>query len=658
MLPHIPPFGQHYQKIRMREDLFDETVWFPPDHLPDLSGEKIIAVDVETKDPHLRDLGPGWVRKDGNLIGISVAASDWSAYLPIAHEGGGNMAKDLVLRWLQDQLNHGMDVVFHNAQYDLGWLLSEGIEVKGRILDTMIAAPLLDENRFSYSLNALGSTYLGQRKAEEDLRRAAAQHGVDAKAEMWKLPAERVALYAEKDATLTLSLWHVLHKKLMEENCGKILDMELSLLPMVFEMKRRGVRVDVDKAQQTKKLLQGKEDALLKQIHDETQIHLEPWNAKSLAGVFENLGLTYERTAKSDAPSFTKHFLKNHEHPIAKKILEIREYNKANTTFVDTILNHQYNGRIHCQFNQLRSDEGGTVSGRFSSSNPNLQQVPSRHPEIKSLIRGLFIPEEGCRWGSFDYSAQEPRWMMHYASLTPATRDNEKVVEIVAQYQKDDLDFHQLVADIAGVERNLAKTINLGIMYGMGIGKLAQTLGDIPFKEAKTLRNEYDEKVPFIRALASAVMEAASSRSEVRTMLGRKCRFPMRELKGYSKTMKKPISAEKLEERWQDILNTPEESRDDNWQSMNPVKYQVAFVYKALNRLIQASAADQTKQAMSDCMGNGHWPMLTVHDELCFSIESDEQVAEIKDLMENCAPGLTIPSKVDVGLGDNWGSAK
>ena len=658
MLPHIPPFGQHYQKIRMREDLFDETVWFPPEHLPDLSGEKIIAVDVETKDPHLRDLGPGWVRKDGNLIGISVAASDWSAYLPIAHEGGGNMAKDLVLRWLQDQLNHGMDVVFHNAQYDLGWLLSEGIEVKGRVLDTMIAAPLLDENRFSYSLNALGSTYLGQRKAEEDLRRAAAQHGVDAKAEMWKLPAERVALYAEKDATLTLSLWHVLHKKLMEENCGKILDMELSLLPMVFEMKRRGVRVDVDKAQQTKKLLQGKEDALLKQIHDETQIHLEPWNAKSLAGVFEKLGLTYERTAKSDAPSFTKHFLKTHEHPIAKKILEIREYNKANTTFVDTILNHQYNGRIHCQFNQLRSDEGGTVSGRFSSSNPNLQQVPSRHPEIKSLIRGLFIPEEGCRWGSFDYSAQEPRWMMHYASLTPATRDNEKVVEIVAQYQKDDLDFHQLVADIAGVERNLAKTINLGIMYGMGIGKLAQTLGDIPFKEAKTLRNEYDEKVPFIRALASAVMEAASSRSEVRTMLGRKCRFPMRELKGYSKNMKKFISADKLEERWQDILNTPEESRDDNWQSMNPVKYQVAFVYKALNRLIQASAADQTKQAMSDCMGNGHWPMLTVHDELCFSIESDEQVAEIKDLMENCAPGLTIPSKVDVGLGDNWGSAK
>ena len=642
----------------MREDLFDEKVWFPPEHLPDLSSEKIIAIDTETKDPHLRDLGPGWVRNDGRLIGIAVAASEWSAYLPIAHEGGGNMAKDLVLRWLQDQLDHGMSVVFHNAQYDLGWLLSEDIKVKGPILDTMVAAPLLDENRFSYSLNALGSTYLGQRKAEEDLRRAASQHGVDAKAEMWKLPAERVANYAEMDATLTLSLWNVLYKKLVEDDCEKILETELALLPMIFEMKRRGVRVDVDKAEQTKKLLQGKEDRLLKEVKDEADIHLEPWNAKSLAAVFDNLGLKYERTEKSDAPSFTKHFLKTHDHPIAQKILEIREYNKANTTFVDTILNHQHDGRIHCQFNQLRSDEGGTVSGRFSSSNPNLQQVPSRHPEIKSLVRGLFVPEEGCRWGSFDYSAQEPRWMMHYASLAPATKDNEKVKEIARQYQNDDLDFHQIVADMAGVTRTHAKTINLGIMYGMGIGKLAATLGDIPFQEAKELRNEYDEKVPFIRALASSVMDVASKRSELRTLLGRKCRFPMRELKGYSKEYKKPIHAEKLEERWADVLNTPVEERDKNWASMNPERYQVAFVYKALNRLIQASAADQTKQAMKDCMDHGHWPMLTVHDELCFSIESDEQVAEIKGLMENCAPGLSIPSKVDVGLGKNWGSAK
>ena len=248
--------------------------------------------------------------------------------------------------------------------------------------------------------------------------------------------------------------------------------------------------------------------------------------------------------------------------------------------------------------------------------------------------------------------------MMHYASLTPATKDNDKVQQIVEKYQQDDIDFHQMVADIAGVNRSHAKTINLGIMYGMGIGKLAKTLGDIPFEEARTIRDEYDEKVPFIRALASAVMDAASRRSEIRTMFGRKCRFPMRELKGYSKERKSPIHVDKLEERWRDVLNTPDELRDKNWASMNPERYQVAFVYKALNRLIQASAADQTKQAMKDCMDHGHWPMLTVHDELCFSIESDKQAEEIKSLMENCSPGMKIPSKIEVGLGENWGSAK
>jgi DNA polymerase I-like protein with 3'-5' exonuclease and polymerase domains len=284
--------------------------------------------------------------------------------------------------------------------------------------------------------------------------------------------------------------------------------------------------------------------------------------------------------------------------------------------------------------------------------------VPSRHPEIKELIRGLFIPEDGCRWGSFDYSAQEPRWLMHYASLVSETKDNEKVVEIVSQYQNDDIDFHQIIADLAGVERRDAKTISLGIMYGMGLGKLAQTMGGITIEEARTLRQEYDEKVPFIRALATAVMQVASRRTEIRTLAGRKCRFPMRELMGYSKTMKPSIHVDKLEERWRDILETPEEERPDNWKDLNPAKYQVAFVYKSLNRLIQASAADQTKKAMRDCMDNGHWPMLTVHDELCFSIEDDGQVAAIKELMENCIPELRIPSKVDVGLGTSWGSAK
>ena len=642
----------------MQEDLFDETTWTPPDLLPDLSGEKLISIDVETKDPNLLSKGPGWSRDDGQLIGIAVAAEGWNAYLPIAHEGGDNMSKKTVCRWMQDQLDHGMDVVFHNAQYDLGWLLSEDIHIRGRVLDTMIAAPLLDENRFSYSLNALGATYLGEKKQEYDLKRAAEQHGVDAKKEMWKLPASRVATYAEADARLTLQLWHVLIEKLSKENCDNILELELSLLPIIFEMKRKGVRVNLEKAESTKKFLEKKEKDLLKKVHDESGVWLEPWNATSLASVFDSLKLKYERTAKTEAPSFTKHFLQNNSHPIAKTVLEIREYNKANTTFVDTILNHQYNGRIHCQFNQLRSDEGGTVSGRFSSSHPNLQQVPARHPEIKKMIRGLFIPEEGCKWGSFDYSAQEPRWLMHYASKTPATRDNEKVKEIVNQYQNTDLDFHQMVADIADVDRTTAKVINLGIMYGMGIGKLANVMGGIEFSEAKAIRNDYDERVPFIKEMASSVMKAASERQEIKTLAGRKCRFPMRELKGYNKGSSSLIHKDRLEERWEDVLATPLDERDQGWKKLDPSRYQVAFTYKSLNRLIQASSADQTKMAMKLCFDHGYLPMLTVHDELCFSIKSEEDVPVIKELMENCVPDLSIPSIIDVGIGTDWGNAK
>jgi DNA polymerase I-like protein with 3'-5' exonuclease and polymerase domains len=419
-------------------------------------------------------------------------------------------------------------------------------------------------------------------------------------------------------------------------------------------MRQKGIRVDLDKAEKTKKFLQQKEDKLLKQVKDETGVDIEPWTATSLAKAFDALNLTYERTEKSNAPSFTKHFLKTHKHPIAKKILEIREYNKANTTFIETILNHQYKGRIHCEFNQLRSDDGGTVTGRFSSSHPNLQQVPARHPEIKKMIRGLFLPEEGDKWASLDYSAQEPRWLMHYASLTPATKDNTKVQEIVASYKKDDIDFHQMVADMADIDRNLAKTINLGIMYGMGIGKLAHILGDISFDEAKSLRAEYDEKVPFIKEMASAVMRVATEKGEIRTLLGRKCRFPMREPKGFG-GYKKVIHMDKLEEEWQNIMDTPLEEREKDWRKKNPANYQVAFTYKALNRLIQSSSADQTKRAMIVCHNEGFMPMLTVHDELCFSVSESSKVDKIKTLMENCFPEMKIPSKIDVEVGDSWG---
>ena len=381
-----------------------DSDWTPPQTIPDLSQYDTIAIDLETRDENLLRLGPGWCRKDGYIIGVAIAAGDSSWYFPIAHSVG-NMPRRAVMNWLKDLCSDTKKTfVFHNALYDLGWLRTEGVEVKGQIRDTMIAAPLLDENRRYYNLNSIAGDYLKIYKDEKMLKSAADEFGVDPKSGMWRLPPRYVGAYAEQDASITLKLWNVLQDRIKSEECTSIFSLETQLTPVLLDMKTKGVRVDLDRAEKTKKKLITLEKSLLDEIASETKVHLEPWVATSVAKVFDAMGLSYSRTEKSGAPAFTKQFLANHHHPIAKKIIKIREINKANTTFVDTILEHSHDGRIHCDFHPLRSDGGGTVTGRFSSSNPNLQQIPARDPEIKKLIRGLFLPEEGHKWGSFDYA--------------------------------------------------------------------------------------------------------------------------------------------------------------------------------------------------------------------------------------------------------------
>jgi len=619
----------------MKADLFEDEgdTWSPPSTFPDLTNCDRIAIDLETRDPNLMTLGPGWCRDDGYVIGYAVAAGDFVGYFPVRHESG-NMPERMVVNWLKKQMDTPhIEKVMHNAMYDLGWMRWAGIEVKGKIIDTMIAAPLLNENRRFYNLNSLAGEYLGEWKNEKMLRSAASMHGVDPKSEMWKLDSCFVGRYAEQDASVTLKLWDRLSIDINKDEVTSIFALESGLLPVLLDMKTKGVRVDLDKAELVKKDLRKRESALLKEIKEETGIAVEPWAAASVAKVFDSLGLSYNRTEGSNAPSFTKNFLANHTHPVAQKIVRLREFNKANTTFVETILNHAHNGRIHCDFHPLRTDDGGTVTGRFSSSNPNLQQIPARDPEIKAMIRGLFIPEEGCKWGSFDYSAQEPRWLAHYCASMP--NPHPSVEGVVAAYKEGDADFHQMVADLAGITRKEAKTVNLGIMYGMGKKKLAGVL-DIELNEATELMEGYHSKVPFVKGMADAAAKAAMDNGKIRTWLGRKCRFDMWEPKsfGYNKAMKLEEAAEEYGGKG---------------------RIRRAFTYKALNKLIQGSSADQTKKAMVDCYAEGLVPMLTVHDELCFSVQSEDEAERIKEIMETCVDGLKVPFEVDAELGDNWG---
>ena len=612
-----------------------DSDWTPPQTLPDLSQYETVAIDLETKDSNLLTLGPGWTRKDGYVIGVAVAAGDSSWYFPVAHQSG-NMSRNIVYKWLQKLCDdEKITKVFHNALYDLGWLRAEGIEVKGKIIDTMIAAPLLDENRKWYNLNSLARDYLGEFKNEKLLKSAADEFGVDPKSGMWKLPPRYVGKYAEQDAAITLKLWDNLRKKITQEECTSIFELETSLLPVLFEMKTKGVRVDVEKAHKTKKDLTKIEKSLIDEIVKETGVIVEPWVATSVAKVFDAVGLPYSRTEKSDAPMFTKQFLSNQTHPIAKKIIKIREINKANTTFVDTILEHSHNGRIHCDFHSLRSDGGGTVTGRFSSSNPNLQQIPARDPEIKKLIRGLFIPEEGHKWGSFDYASQEPRWLVHYCATLTGVDKHPLIDDVVKMYHDGNADFHQMVADMANIPRKQAKTVNLGIMYGMGKGKLANVM-DIDTDEASKLLETYNQKVPFLRSLSDKAMDRASSTGVIRTWLGRKCRFDMYEPVSYGFNKALPMK-----------------EAIDEYGGKGRVRR--AFTYKALNRLIQGSSADQTKKAMVECYKEGLCPILTVHDELCFNIENQKQADKIVEIMTTCIPDLKVPFEVDTALCDNWG---
>jgi DNA polymerase I-like protein with 3'-5' exonuclease and polymerase domains len=631
----------HHQ-IKNELDLIDQDWNIPPEY-PDLTGYKEVAVDLETYDPNIKTLGPGWARKDGHIIGIAVAAGEYQGYFPIRHENSHNLDPKFTMRWLKKQLSvPDMNVIMHNATYDAGWLRAEGIEIKGRIIDTMISGALVDENRWSFGLDSMARDFAAVRKNERLLQAAAKDWGVDPKAEMYKLPPKYVGAYAEQDAVATLKLWQALKIELESQELWHIWDIENGLIPCMLDMRTQGVRVDLDKAEQNKKLIRKQSKLLRGKIEKEAGMEVDIWASASIQKMFDKLGMEYPRTEIKEnedtgkttggAPSFTKSWLNNHPAEVCQQLVKLREFDKADATFIDSILRHEHNGRIHTELHSTRRDEGGTVTGRFSSSNPNLQQIPARDPDIKKMIRGLFIPEDGMKWGSFDYSSQEPRLLVHFAASVPSALRSHVVDNVVEEFNSGDVDLHQMVADLAGITRKQAKTVNLGIMYGMGVAKLADQLG-IPAGDAKDLIKRHRSKVPFVKQLADMATKQADKNGQIRTLLGRKCRFHLWEPIKFG--VGKPLPHEQaLKEYGKDIKR--------------------AFTYKALNRLIQGSAADQTKKAMLDCYNEGLTPMLTVHDELCFNIESQEQTDRIKEIMET-GVSLKVPSKIDVDIKEDWG---
>ena len=614
-----------------------ETEWNSPEEFKDLSNYPYIAIDLETRDPNLKSRGSGAIIGDGDIVGIAVAVEGWSGYYSFGHQQGNFFDEKRVMSWIKDVCALPCTKIFHNALYDVCWLRAYGVKINGHIIDTMVMASLLDENRMSYSLNALSYLELGETKEESVLKDVADRSGVDSKAELWKLPAMAVGAYAEKDAELTLKLFKLFSQKIKTEKLEKVFDLETRLFPCLVDMKFLGVRVDVEKAHKLKQELAQEEKKLLHKIKKETGEDVQIWAAKSIAKVFDYLKLSYEKTAKPKAPSFTKNYLSTHPHETVKLIAKAREINKAHTTFIDTIIKYQYKGRIHADINPIRSDSGGTITGRFSYSNPNLQQIPARNKELGPKIRSLFLPERDHTWGCFDYSQQEPRLVVHFAAESENIND-DIVKNIVLKFQEKDkkFDFHKVVAEMADIPREQAKVINLGLFYGMGKAKLQAELGLETREEAEKLFEKYHDSVPFVQELMISTSREASNKGEIETILGRVCRF----------------------DKWEESAFTPGKLKVPmTWEeahSKHGERIRRAFTYKALNKLIQGSAADMTKKAMLDLYDEKIIPHIQIHDELDISVESEKQKNKIIDIMEE-AVKLKVPNKVDYESGENWG---
>lgn len=617
--------------------------WDPPVELPDkLYGP--VAVDEETKDDGLRDgAGAGWAWEDGGrVVGYAVAADNFKGYLPIAHEGGGNLDPRLVRRWINEVAvaDPEQPKVAANAAYDLGWARRDGITWRGPTDDPLMAAALLDEHRYSYSLNAVAKFQLNEEKDEAILRRAAAAYGVDPKGELWKLPAPYVGPYAEADADLARRTFIKQRTQLEAEGLWDLYTMERDLIPLYNDMRWRGVRVDQDRVERARDRLRAEVKEIMDEVASRVGHPVDMWATATIVRAFDAEGLGYGRTP-TGRPSITKALLEATDHWLARALLRAREKDKLAGTFLEgVILNNLHDGRVHGEIHPLRSDEGGTVTGRLSMSNPNLQFIPSRTEEGLE-IRRCFLPEEGERWASVDVSQQEPRLLVHFASLVrrhgkPLTG----ALEARDRYLRDpDMSYHDFAAELTGLPYKRAKILNLAIIYGRGIGTTALELG-LTQEETKRMFGRHHDELPFAKELAEVCQEVVRERGEIRSLLGRRVRFPFYEPARYDERDGRMFP------RWQARKVWP------------GTRLQRARLHKSLNSLIQPSAADQIKRAMLDLHQDrpdlARRLMIQVHDELCCSVPDEATAREVADVIRD-AVKLEVPVKVDVDLADNWG---
>jgi DNA polymerase I-like protein with 3'-5' exonuclease and polymerase domains len=624
-----------------------QSDWQPPDlsALPDkLYGT--IGVDTETCDEGLREgKGAGWGWPGGGFVaGYSVSADNLpKIYLPVAHEGGDNVDHGRVRRWLNHVLGDAAQLkVFAHAMYDIGWAERDGVTIRGPTRDVQLAEALLDEYRREYNLESIARDRLGRAKNEDLLRKVATAYGYGRtrgtiKENLWRLPARYAGPYAEEDAALPRDIWCVQEPLIKEEGLERVCELEHALIPLYIDMRRRGVRVDIPYAEKLRDQFRRDVDDCVAEIKRRSGANVDIWAAASIAKALDAEGVRgYGRTAKTGAPSITQAFLESTDHWLCKLVLRARQKDKLRGTFLEgQVIGQSRGGRVHCQVHPLKSDDGGTVTGRIAMSDPNLGFIPARTKDGR-LIRGCFLPEDGEKWASVDISQQEPRLTVHFAVRCGV----RGALEAQERYRDDpDLSYHEFAAELTGLPYKAAKILNLAIIYGRGVRETAAELA-LPQEEVKSMFEKHHQEMPFARGLSDVCKSVVNRRGYLKSLLGRRARFPHFE----------PA-------RWEDRdgrMMLIEDARRA-WPDQRLVR---ARIHKSLNSLIQPSAADQTKTAMLRVMeaGLGNHILIQIYDELACSVPDCTVADRVAEIMRGAIP-LEVPVKVDVGIGKNWMAA-
>ena len=579
-----------------------------------LAGVKRLAVDTETTGTQ-----PMWVE----LVGISLSWEPGRAYyIPVKGPlGAATLDVDAVRDALQPALaDPAVEKIGHNFKYDRIILQNAGFALAGDVFDTMIAAHVLDSSRVTYKMDALAAELLDHQciPIEEVIGRGRNQITMDA------APIEAVTPYAAEDADITLRLADVLEGRLADEGLTELfVELEMPLMPVLAEMERRGIRVDPRRLKRMETELSARVDELREQIIHAAGEQFNLDSPKQLAVIlFERLSLPIIKRTKT-GPSTDAAVLEDLavEHELPGLLLDYRKLTKLLGTYLKALAGriHPKTGRVHTSFHQA-----GTETGRLSSSGPNLQNIPVRSQEGRR-IRSAFVAAKGCLLLSADYSQVELRVLAHMCqddTLLAAFADDQDIHRIVAAEV-----FRVPVAGVTDSQRAAAKGVNFGIIYGQTAFGLSRALR-IPRAEAQEFILRYHHRFPRITEFLQTCVAQAKACGYVATILGRRRRIA-------------------------------------NIDAQN-AQHRAAAERLAINSVVQGSAADLIKRAMvnidrrTTAENRPSRLLLQIHDELLLEVPAADAEAEAAMVVEEMSGAIemSVPLKVDVGIGESWLDAK